>query len=117
MDDKKTKALSALITSPTIRDAAASAGIDESTLRRYMKDGSFKIAYDRALSELLQDATRTAHNALCAALEVLKDICMNEDETAQVRVSAARSLIDYALKLRDATTIEERLSKLEEKYH
>lgn len=116
MDDRKKMALAALITNPTIRDAAAAAGIDESTLRRYMKDGSFKIAYNRALSELLQDATRQAHNALCAALEVLKGICLSTEENAQVRVSAARSLLDYALKLREATTVEERLSALEEKY-
>ncbi len=116
MDAKKTQALAALIANPTIRDAAAAAGIDESTLRRYMKDGAFKAAYNRALDELLSDACRAAHNSLCAALEVLKGICLNTEETAQVRVSAARSLLDYALKLREATTVDERISALEERY-
>lgn len=115
MDAKKTQALAALIVSPTIRDAAASCGLDESTIRRYMRDASFKLSYDRALNELLQNASRTAHNALCGAITVLRDIAFNENEAAQIRVSAAKTLLDYALKLREATSIEERLSALEAK--
>lgn len=42
MTPKREKALSALLVSRTQAEAAALAGIGESTLREYMKDAEFK---------------------------------------------------------------------------
>lgn len=48
MNDRKEKALQALLVSPTRKAAAKAAGIDPETLRRYLKDPEFLQAYSEA---------------------------------------------------------------------
>lgn len=59
MTPKREKALSALLVSRTQAEAAALAGIGESTLREYMKDAEFKERYNLACRELVREAAST----------------------------------------------------------
>lgn len=115
MTPKQQKALLALLTSPTREKAAAAAGITSKTLRSYLADPTFQEEYKLAFSGLVEDATRQAQQALEPALSTLRDIVEDADENAQARISAARSILEYSMKLTEATAILTRLDELEKR--
>ena len=113
MTPKREKALSALLVSRTQAEAAALAGIGESTLREYMKDAEFKERYNLACRELVREAARQAQQTLSPALRTLRTIVEDEDEQKQARITAARTMLEYSLKLSEHADILEQLRELE----
>lgn len=114
MTPKKQKALLALLTQPTKEKAAAAAGITSKTLRGYLAEADFQAEYKRAFSGLVEDATRQVQQAIAPALSTLREIVEDGEENAQARISAARSLLEYSLKLTESTDILNRLNELEQ---
>lgn len=88
-------------------------GIAESTLRNYMRDGEFVDRYKQAFGDMVRDATRQAQQTLSPALSTLREIMEDRDEQAQARITAARSVLEYSLKLCEQTDILEQLRELE----
>lgn len=82
-------------------------------MREYMKDPEFSERYRKAFGDLVQDATRQAQQALALAISTLTEIMGNADEQATARIQAARSTLEYALKLTEQTDILEQLQELE----
>lgn len=114
MTAKQKKALAALITAPTVSAAAAQAGIGYTTLRRWLKDDeAFRREYERELASLVTEAATRAKQSMTPALSVLREIVEDEDGPAAVRVSAARSLLEYGLKLVELADLSARLDALE----
>lgn len=105
MTTRQTKAIAALVSEPTKKAAAEKAGISESTLRSYLADPDFQRAYKEAFSDLVSDATKQAQRSLSPALKTLLEIVEDADETATARISAARSLLEYGLKLTEINDI------------
>lgn len=110
---RKEKALQALLVCRTRAEAAKAAGIGESTLRGYLKEPEFLERYREAFGNLVQDATRQAQQAINPALSTLKEIMEDKDEQAAARIQAARSTLEYALKLTEQNDILEQLRELE----
>lgn len=113
MTPKKQKALLALLTNPTKEKAAATAGITSKTLRGYLADPEFQAEYKKAFAGLVEDATRQAQQSLTPALSTLREIAEDGAENAQAQISAARSILEYGLKLTEQTDILTRLEDLE----
>lgn len=113
MTPRKERALQALLVSRTRAEAAQAAGVSESTLRQYMKDPEFLERYKQAFGEMVADATRQAQQTLSPALSVLREIMEDRDEQASARITAARSVLEYSLKLCEQTDILEQLRELE----
>lgn len=113
MTIKKQKALLALLASPTREKAAAVAGITSKTLRGYLADPEFQAEYKRAFAVLVEDAARQAQQAIAPALSTLREIVEDTGENAQARISAARSILEYSMKLTETTDILTRLDELE----
>ena len=113
MTPKKQKALVALLTQPTKEKAAAAAGITSKTLRCYLDDPEFQAEYRKAFAELVENATRKVQQTLDPAVAVLREIMEDRDENGQVRVTAARSVLEYGLKMTETTDILARLNELE----
>lgn len=78
-----------------------------------MRDPEFSERYREAFGDLVQDATRQAQQALALAISTLTEIMGNTDEQATARIQAARSTLEYALKLTEQTDILEQLRELE----
>ena len=110
---KKQKALEALLVCKTRQEAAAMAGINRKTLWAYMRDDEFMTAYNERFTELLQEATQQARQYLSPALETLNEIRGNKDASETARISAARSLLEYALRLGDQADLAARIADLE----
>lgn len=66
------------------------------------------------LSGLVTEATRQAQRSLSPAISTLREIARDTGETATARISAARSLLEYGLKLTEVSDILDRLDALEE---
>lgn len=113
MTPRKERALQALLVSRTRSEAAQAAGVSESTLRQYMKDHEFLERYKQAFGEMVADATRQAQQTLSPALSTLREIMEDGAEPAQARITAARSVLEYSLRLCEQTDILEQLRELE----
>lgn len=113
MNAKKQKALVALLTNPTREEAASAAGITSKTLRGYLADPEFQAEYKKAFANMVEDATRQAQQSFTPALSTLREIAVDGTENSPARISAARSILEYGLKLTEQTDIINRLEKLE----
>ena len=113
MTPNEERALSALLTSKTKLEAAEKAGITDRTMRRYFENPEFCQRYREAFAEVVQDATRRAQQLLEPALSTLQTVMEDEEIPAQARIAAAKSIIDYSLKLTEQADILEQLRELE----
>lgn len=113
MTPNKEKLLAALLTSRTKKEAAAAAGISDRTMRSYFEDKEFCQRYREAFAGVLQDATRRAQQLLEPALSTLQTVMEDEEIPAQARITAAKSIIDYSLKLTEQNDIMRQLDELE----
>lgn len=113
MTPNKEKLLAALLTSRSKKDAAAAAGIAERTMRTYFEDPEFCQRYREAFAGVIEDATRQAQALLMPALSTLQTVMEDEEIPAQARITAAKSIIDYSLKLTEQADILEQLRELE----
>ena len=109
----QTRALNALLTCKNQTEAARVAGINPRTLRKYMTQTEFQAAYKSAVAELVADATRQAQRALAPAIAALKAIVENPEEPSGARISAARALLEYGLKLTEFNDVLKELRMLE----
>lgn len=113
MTPKKQKALLALLANPTKEKAASAAGITSKTLRAYLADPEFQAEYKKAFAGLVEDATRQAQQAIAPALSTLREVVEDSGEGTQFRISAARSILEYSLKLTEQNDIITKLQELE----
>lgn len=113
MTPNKEKLLAALLTSRSKKEAAAAAGIAERTMRAYFEDPEFCQRYREVFAGVIEDATRQAQALLMPALSTLQTVMEDEEIPAQARITAAKSIIDYSLKLTEQADILEQLRELE----
>jgi hypothetical protein len=113
MTPNEERALSALLTSKTKLEAAEKAGITDRTMRRYFENPEFCQRYREAFAGVIEDATRQAQALLMPALSTLQTVMEDEEIPAQARITAAKSIIDYSLKLTEQADILEQLRELE----
>lgn len=94
------------MTEPTKGQAARKAGIDPRTLHRYLtEDEEFQAAYQKAVSSLVEDAAMQAKQSLNPALACLREIVEDAGQGATARIQAARSLLEYGLRLTEISDI------------
>ena len=107
------QAIAALLSQGTILQAATAAGVDESSLRRWLKDAAFKAAYHQARADLLQHSLGHIAAGLTAAALVLRGILIDKEASASSKVAAARTLFEMAMKDRELEALEARLAAVE----
>lgn len=105
MTPNKEKALAALLTCSSKEEAAKAAGITPRTLWSYLQDKDFQEAYKKAFGELVEGATRQAQQSLQPALSTLREIVEDGEQAPTVRIQAARTILEYGLKLTEINDI------------
>ena len=110
---KQDTAIGALLSQPTILAAAESVGVGESTLRRWLKDRDFLAAYRAARREAVSQAVGHLQGACSVAVLALTDISQDVNSPASARVSAARTVLDLALKGVELEDLAVRVEELE----
>ena len=112
MTPNKERALQALLTQPNKKMAAQAAGITPRTLTMYLSDPEFQTEYRKAFGQLVQDATRQAQQSLSPALSALRSIVEDDNENSSARIAAARSLLEYGLRLTEFSDILQELESV-----
>ena len=114
MTVRQKRVLAALITSPTIKAAAEASKVGYSTVRSWIKDDEeFAAAYRSAATEIMDDAVFLARSSIMPALMTLDQIFRDSEQNGAVRSQAARTLLEFSLKLTEQSDVLERLDKLE----
>ena len=110
---KMEAAISALLTRPSIEDAAHVAGVAEKTLRRWMREPRFIAQYLRARREGVNQAIARMQQATGAAGTVALKLMTDPNVPAAVRLRAAEFVFDRAIRGVELDDIEVRLAELE----
>lgn len=110
---RQEQALAALLSNPTVRDAAKAARLSEATIYRYMRERLFAERLRDARRGLVEQLTTRLQAKADASAKVLSDIAEDDSKPASVRVAAAKAVIDYTLKAFELGDLNERLKVLE----
>jgi len=112
LSTEQVKALEALLTSGNKASAARAAGVDRSTLYRWMADATFQAALEEATREALKEFSRALTRLAAEAVKVLEDAMASKQEM-HVRLRAADIVTSRLLAVREQVELEERLTRLE----
>jgi hypothetical protein len=105
-------AIAALLTAPTVGDAAKAARVSEKTLRRWLAEPAFAEPYRAARRQALDTAIGTLTAATGEAVVTLRRN-MSEAAPPAVQVRAAVALLDLALRGAELIDLAERVEQLE----
>lgn len=114
MTQRQTKVLQALLTTTSKEAAAQAAGVNRKTVDEYLQDDEFRQEYDRQRRQLIDNACGELQRAMTEAVQTLTAIMGNEQNGPQSRIQAARSVLEYGVKLTELTDIAARVEALEE---
>lgn len=115
LNTKQQKALTALLGSSTVTEAAVACSMSEATLFRFLRDKTFKVHYRQARSEIVDHAITQLQRDCATATRTLREVCEDGSEPASARVSAAKAILDGAVKAVELQDTAARLEALEMK--
>jgi AcrR family transcriptional regulator len=105
------KVLVALLETPSIRDAAKSSGVGESTIYNYLKDKEFSVDYRNARRQTVETAIAQMQSAASEAVQRLKELQYCENPAVAAR--CAQIIFENSVKGMETFDILERLEVLE----
>lgn len=112
--DKDEIIISALLTTPTIKEAAAVCKISECQIYARLRDTAFKGKYAAARLDLLERNTSKLQHYLSIAIDETAAIIEDKSNSPQVRLNACETIFRNCLKMTEQTEILRRIEKLEE---
>ncbi len=98
-----------------MRQAATASGYSERTVQRRMADSEFRLEIAKARNDLFQQASGRLTEGLDGAISTLKSLLDSQSDS--IRLNAAKSLIDAAMKVAAIAEFEARITALEERTH
>lgn len=110
---RQRRALTALLSEPNIRSAAARSKTAERTLYRWLTEPAFRAAYRQLSRRLLDDAAGRLRATAGEAVETLRTALKAQSDTVKVR--AATAILDAAVKV-DLDDLAARVEALESQH-
>ena len=110
---RQEQAVAALLACDSITAAAAACGVAEVTLHRWLKDDGFQAAYREARRAVVQFAIVQIQCATAEAVETLRGVMQDVEAPASAKVSAAKTILDTAVKAIELEDLEQRIGALE----
>jgi hypothetical protein len=98
LDRMQEQALAALLEKRTIAEAAAVVGVNEKTLREWLKDPGFAAAYRQTRRELLEASIGRIQAATGTAVDTLLAVAQDAEAKSADRLRAAGLLLEYAVR-------------------
>jgi hypothetical protein len=111
---RKEAAIAALLAHPSLARAAEACQTSERTLRRWLQDESFAQRYRQERTRILESTFNLLRQKSVAAVETLANVANDKKASASARVSAARSVVELAIKGAELQDLEQRITELEE---
>jgi hypothetical protein len=91
-------AVAALLCHVSIKAAAQSVGVGESTLRLWLGDEDFRREYDQARADVLKAAEEKLKASMLRAAQILLSLAENVKVKPTGRISACRSILDFGFR-------------------
>ncbi len=113
LEAKHETALAALLAHPSVADAAKAAKVSQATLWRYMRDEKFSARYAEARADVTKHLIMRLQSNSTSAATVLMEVAEDTNAPASARVSAARTIIEQALRGAELRDLMERIEALE----
>ena len=110
---KQDQAIAALLVYPTIPAAAKAVGVGETTLWRWLQRDDFQDAYRLAKREAVAQAIAQLQRASGEAVKALSDVMNDPIAPASARVSAAKTILEMAVKGIELEDLAARVEQLE----
>jgi len=105
--------LSALLTNPTVREAAEAAGIPETTAYNWLRREDFAEEYKQRKRQAVAEASDYLQSRMNAATQIITEIMNDADAPSQVRLNAAKAIVELGYKLVEQAEIIARIEALE----
>ena len=112
-DSRRARALAALMTSATVKSAAALSGVGERTLHRWLRDPDFAAQLAQVETELVDAAARRRLSLTSEAIRSLAQLSAGAEDDG-VRLRTAVAILDQAARWRESASIEKRVVALEQ---
>ncbi|MGT2800413.1 hypothetical protein JavanS292_0005 [Streptococcus satellite phage Javan292] len=106
----------ALLESKSVEEAAKKAGIGRTTGHGYLKSLTFRRAYREARNNVMQQATALLQSASTEAVEVLREIMLDESVSPYARQQSARTILEFGYKAHENENILEVIEELEARF-
>jgi hypothetical protein len=113
LSKKQEKGIFALLSQPTLVAAAQSIGVNEVTLRRWLKEPAFLAEYRKARRESVEQCLAVLQKASINAVATL--VASLKAEGEGVRLRAAMAILEHAIKAVELMDLDERIATLEAK--
>ncbi len=114
MSRKQEAAIAALLTCPTVQEAAEQVGVNPRTLWRWMQDDGFQGRYRDARQDALREVVVALRNACTDAVRTLTEVMAGQHEaTPASMVTAAKTVLEYAFRAAIEEDLAERIAVLE----
>ncbi len=97
----------------SIHRAAKNLGIPDTTARRWAREASFKPIVEKHRGDIIDEAVGKLSRVSSKAAKTLCEL-LGPDHSDDVRLKAARAILDGLIMVRDHITISERLNALED---
>ena len=111
---KKEEAIAALLSQPTVEQAARAINVGTRTLVRWLQNPEIKQEYYKARRDAFGQATARFQQASGAAVMTPLKIMVDPNAPPSTRVRAADSVLDHAAKAIEIEDIEARVAALEQ---
>ena len=93
-DQKKQRALTALLETGSLSEASKQAGISRRTLYNYLsKDHDFAVAFQETQQQIILSLVDDVTGKITQALDVIMDIMQDENVKPETRLRASESLL------------------------
>ena len=112
---KQEKTIAALMSTATVTDAAKVAGVGERTGYAWLADPDFSAAYREARREAVQQATARLQQMSGRAVVVVAQLMLDTSKPASVRLAAARTVLELAVKAVELDDLQQQLAALAER--
>lgn len=113
LSKKQGDTLLALISSPSIREAAKKANVGEVTIYRFLNDDNFQRIYRRVRKFVVMEALAKVQTNLAQAVDVLVSILKDPDTSVGHKIATAKIMLEYSLKSVETEEIMERIEDIE----
>lgn len=113
---RQQRAIAALLSFPTITEAARASGISERTLYRWLKEAQFRKELTNQEAERINTAARQLVGLAESALRTINLLLSDFEVSPSVRLRTAEVVLANMIRIRELTNLEERIAKLEGNY-
>jgi uncharacterized protein (UPF0147 family) len=112
-NSKRELLLSALLVNPTVKEAATSVGVPETTVYNWLRKPDFAAEYRCRKRQAVSEASDFLQSRISSATRIIDEIMNDTDTPSQVRLNAAKTIIDVAYKVIEQAEIIARIEVLE----